>query len=116
MDAVRDPICPTNQDVIRDFCLAYSLPVKRLSLTRSQTAAGAGAELLSLCQTVTQDGSISQQEATELAAWLAANKSSDLPSIAFLCDTIAQILADGKVTHDEQKALYLAVEAVLPPE
>ena len=88
----------------------------RLSLTKTQILAGVGAELLTLCQTVTEDGSLSNEEIAELHAWLEANRSSDLPAIGFLAATLDRILADGKVTAGECDQLYAAIEMVLPTE
>lgn len=88
----------------------------RLSLTKSQILAGAGAELLALCQTVTEDGSLSKKEIVELREWLESNRSSELPAIEFLASTLERILADKKVTVGELAQLYAAIEMVLPPE
>jgi hypothetical protein len=89
---------------------------QRVSLTKAQIQEGAGAELLTLCQTITADGVLTAAELTELRAWLKTNRSSDLPAIGFLVTTLERILADGKITKDEQKELYNAIEKVLPPE
>jgi len=88
----------------------------RLSLTKTQIQAGLGAELLTLCQAVTEDGSLSNEEISELRRWLETNRSSDLPAIGFLVATLERILADGKVTPEERRELYAAIETVLPPE
>lgn len=88
----------------------------RLSLTKAQIQAGVGAELLALCESITEDGSLSAAEILALRDWLETHKSSDLPSISFLASTLEQILADGKVTKEERKELYQAIETVLPPE
>ena len=88
----------------------------RLSLTKTQLQAGVGAELLALCQTVTADGVLTDEEVGELRAWLEANRTQDLPAIGFLVATLERILADGKVTREERAELYSAIESVLPPE
>jgi hypothetical protein len=92
------------------------LKKKRVSLTKAQVQAGIGAELLALCQTVTEDGSLSKEEIVEIRNWLLANRSSDLPAIDFLVATLERIVADGKVTKEERRELYQAIEKVLPPE
>lgn len=89
-------------------------PTRRLSLTKSQRLSVAGAELLALCQSVTEDGSLSEEEIEALRAWLIENRSAELPAITFLRDTVEGILADGKVTKEERKSLYVALETVLP--
>lgn len=88
----------------------------RLSLTKTDIQAGVGAELLVLCQSMTEDGSLSEDEVNELKLWLDQNRSSDLPSIALLSTLVEHIIADGKVTKEEQKELYRAIERVLPIE
>jgi hypothetical protein len=95
-----------------------SLPARkpRISLSKTQRNTAAGTELLSLCQTVTADGSLSEAEVTEIQHWLDENRSSDLPAIEFLTGVVGKILADGKVTPEERTELYKAVENVLPPE
>jgi len=80
------------------------------------TDAGIAAELLTLLETVTADGTIIDSEANELRGWLDQNRDADLPAIELLCTMLDQILADGKVTPEERKALHKAVERVLPPE
>ena len=89
---------------------------KRLSLTKSQRTSGIGAELLSLCQTVTEDGTLSLEEVRQLAQWLRDNRGSDLPAMEFLTKTVEEIIADKKVTHDELQRLYEAIEVVLPTD
>jgi hypothetical protein len=88
---------------------------KRVSLTPKQLSAGAGAELLVLCETITTDGSVTEGEAEELKAWLDVNASTDLPSIQFLTEIVNRILADGRVTDEERRELHQALERVLPP-
>lgn len=88
----------------------------RLSLTKTQVQAGVGAELLALCQSMTADGRLTDDEIAELRIWLDTNRSSDLPSVGFLVTTVERILADGIVTAEERRELYGAVEAVLPLE
>lgn len=89
----------------------------RLSIREGYTESGVVAELLTLLETVTADGTISEEEARELNEWLEANRNdANLPGIEFLRITVTQILADGKVTPEEKTALYKAVERVLPRE
>lgn len=88
----------------------------RVSLSKAQLQAGVGAELLALCQAVTADGVLTQEEIRELRDWLHANRDHELPAIEFLVATLERILADGKVTCEERKELYSAIEKILPPE
>jgi hypothetical protein len=88
----------------------------RRSLTKTQLETPAGAELLSLCQTITEDGRVSEAEVTALRDWLSRNRDSGLPSEDFLIATVEEILADGRITHDELEDLHEALETVLPPD
>ena len=88
----------------------------RVSLTRAQLQEGLGAELFSLCQGITADGSLSKGEIVALGLWLRDNRDAPLPGIAFLTATLDRIIADGHVTRDEQRELMEAIEKVLPPE
>jgi hypothetical protein len=89
---------------------------KRISLTKKQIQTTTGAELLSLCQSIVEDGSISVDELKQLKHWLDSNHDFELPSINFLHDTVNNIIADKKVTKEEWKELYIAIEKILPPE
>ncbi len=71
---------------------------------------------MSLLGTITADGQITDKEAEDLHHWLSANRESPLPSIQFLRTTLDQILADGKITPAERRALHLAIERVLPTD
>lgn len=88
----------------------------RISLTKAQITSSVGAELLVLCQSITEDGSLSKVEILALRKWLKTNRSSDLPAINFLATTIERIIADGIVTKEESSELYKAIETILPPE
>ncbi|MDD4888308.1 MAG: HIRAN domain-containing protein [Phycisphaerae bacterium] len=89
---------------------------ERVSLTKAQRESGIGAELLVLCQSMTEDGTLSLDEIKELVRWLRDNREADLPAKDYLFETVSRIVADRKVTRDEQKELYRAIEIVLPPD
>src|SRR3954468_13875062 len=88
----------------------------RVSLTKSQLQEGIGAELFSLCQGITADGRISKAEIVALGDWLNPHQTAPLPGIALLTETLKRIIADGRVTRDEQRELMEAIEKVLPPD
>lgn len=88
----------------------------RVSLTKTQRQSEIGIELMSLCQSFTEDGALSDEEIHGLRAWLEENESADLPAISFLVDTVQKVLEDGKVTKEERQAVYKALETVLPPD
>lgn len=85
-------------------------------MTKAQLQSEIGAELISLCHSVTEDGSLTDAEVEALRAWLVDHRTSDLPVIAFLVSTVERILEDGVVTSTERKELHKALERVLPPE
>lgn len=86
------------------------------SITKSDARTAAGAELLLLCQSITEDGRLSSDEIRLLRDWVNQNWLCELPSAAFLKSLLQRILADGVVTAEERQALHEAVETVLPPE
>jgi hypothetical protein len=88
----------------------------RLSLTKSQIQTAEGAELLALCQSTTARGSVSDAEARELKRWLEEHRSADLPSVEFLASVVGQIVTDSIISPEQRKALYGAIETILPPE
>ncbi|HUG77380.1 MAG TPA: HIRAN domain-containing protein [Burkholderiales bacterium] len=91
-------------------------PSRRVSLTKTQRESEIGAELLSLCQAVTTDGSFSDEEISSLRKWLQEHKGEDLPAISHLIPLIENIVADGRITPDERRELFIAVETILPPD
>lgn len=58
----------------------------------------------------------SKDEIVALSLWLRDNQGAQLPGIVFLSETLHRIIADGRVTGDEQRELMEAIEKVLPPE
>jgi hypothetical protein len=89
---------------------------RRISLTKSQLRTELGAELLSLCQSVTGDGKVAPEEAEGLREWLDKAAAADLPAASYLREVVERVLADGQITPEECRELYRAIEAVLPPE
>jgi uncharacterized tellurite resistance protein B-like protein len=91
-------------------------PGRRISLTKTERQSAIGAELLSLCQVMTTDGSLSVEEVSSFRDWLREHKGEDLPAIAHLTKVVETIVADGRVTAEERRELYIALETVLPPD
>lgn len=89
---------------------------RRISLTKSQLRTELGAELLSLCESVTADGKLAPDEAQDLREWLDDAVDAELPAASYLREVVTKVLADGEVTPDECREVYKAVEAVLPIE
>ena len=89
---------------------------RRISITKLQRQTAAGAELISLCQTITEDGRLSDEEVTALRQWVDDHISVDLPARDFLLETVRRIIEDGKVSDEERAELYQAIEKVLPPD
>jgi len=88
----------------------------RISLTKKQRESEIGAELLSLCQTATADGSLSPEEILGLRDWLNENRHAGLPAISHLATVVDKIIADRRVTLEERRELFMAIETVLPPD
>lgn len=89
---------------------------RRISLTKTQLRTELGAELLSLCESVTADGKLAPEEAEGLREWLDEADAAELPAATYLREVVERVLADGQITPDECREVYRAVEAVLPPE
>ena len=89
---------------------------RQFALTRPQLATELGAELLSLCQTVTADGRLAPEEIAGLRQWLGDAAAAEMQAARFLHGVIEQVLADGRITPEEYGEVYRAVEAVLPFE
>ena len=85
-----------------------------LSLSHAELCTQLGAELLSLCQSVTADGRLTPAELDGLRQWLHEAESAEMPAAKHLRGVIRKVLADGKITPDEYKEVHRAVEAVLP--
>ncbi len=89
---------------------------RRFALTKPQLATELGAELLSLCQTVTADGRLAPEEIAGLRHWLGDAEAAELQAARFLRGVIERVLADGMITAGEYQEVYRAVEAILPFE
>src|SRR4051812_47501513 len=87
---------------------------RRTSITKLQGRTAAATDLIALCQSITADGHLEDQEVAALREWLDEHRGADLPAVAFLLETVERILADGKVTVEERRELYRAIETVLP--
>ena len=87
-----------------------------IALTKAQLQTSLGNELLSLCRTVTADGSLEPEELTSLRQWLDAAAAADMPALQHLRLVIGRVLADGRITPEEYQEVYRAVETVLPFE
>ncbi len=90
--------------------------VPRVSLTKSQVQSALGVELLSLCQTITQDGRLDESELRLLQDWLDARQAESLPSISYLTATVKQVLSTGSITDEQLCSVYRAIEKILPPD
>ena len=84
------------------------------SLTNAELCTKLGAELLSLCRSVTADGRMAPEELDALRQWLSEAESASMPASRHLRGVIEKVLADGRITPDEYQQVYRAVESVLP--
>jgi HIRAN domain len=88
----------------------------RVSLTKRQLQSAMGVELVSLCQTITQDGRLDQTELSLLQGWLDAHQDASLPSVSYLTAIVKQVLNAGSITDEQLCAVYRAIEKILPPD
>ncbi|MGL6222376.1 MAG: hypothetical protein ACRC6L_02230, partial [Steroidobacteraceae bacterium] len=86
------------------------------TLSKAQIGTALGAELLSLCQSVTADGRLAPEELEALKRWLHDADTAEMPAMKYLRTSIERVLADGRITPEEYREVYRAVEAVLPFE
>lgn len=89
---------------------------RQFSLSKAQLGTALGAELLSLCQSVTADGRLAPEELEGLQQWLHDADAADMPAVKYLRASIERVLADGRITPEEYREVYRAVEAILPFE
>ncbi len=88
----------------------------RISLSKADLDGDVGMELLAMCQSVTADGTLDNQEIVELARWVQRHRDSTIPAVSFLRPIVEEIIRDRKVTPDERAELYKVIEKILPPE
>ena len=88
---------------------------RKVTIRPNATDDGIAAELVHLLEEITADGTITDGEVRELNAWLDLT-DRDAPAFTLLRAMLDQILADGKITTAERKALHKAIERILPPE
>ena len=88
----------------------------RRSLTQRQLQEPAALELVALLQTITDDGRLLDSEVQLLNEWLTENKTSTLPAVIYLRESVETVVADGRVTPEECSWLQKVVETVLPKE
>ncbi len=96
-----------------------SLPTylhRGLALSNADLCTELGAELLSLCQSVTADGRMAPEELVALKQWLSDAESARMPAAKHLRGVIEKVLADGRITADECQQVLRAVESVMPFE
>lgn len=84
------------------------------ALSQAQLCTELGSELLKLCQSVTEDGRLAPDELEALRHWLGHAEAAQMPAVKYLRVIIERVLADGRITPDEYREVYRAVESVLP--
>lgn len=98
--------------------MTRSLPQsrRRISVTKLQRDTVAAVELFQLCDTITADGHLSDDEIVQLRKWSDDHAATPLPARDHIRGTLDRILIDGIVSESERGGLYLALEAALPPD
>jgi HIRAN domain len=89
---------------------------RRISLTKLQLRTELGAELLSLCESITAYGNLEPEERDALHQWLDDSNAVDLPAASYLREIVEKVLAIGKMKPDECREVYRVIETVLPPQ
>jgi hypothetical protein len=56
-------------------------------------------DLLIICETVTADGSVLNDEVKLPQKWLVRNQGSTLPAVEFLTAAVERIVEDGRISH-----------------
>ena len=84
------------------------------SLTQADQSSVQGAALLDLCRAATADGRFSPDELAALRQWLAEADFAAMPAARYLRSIVEKVIADGKITPEEYKQVYRAVESILP--
>ncbi|MEE1922883.1 HIRAN domain-containing protein [Pseudomonas sp. 148P] len=88
---------------------------RRISLTKKQLQTEAGMELLSICESVTADGMIADEEIHAINLWLIRNPDTDFPAAHFLKEILSKSPSDQSATEEERAEIAKAIETVLPP-
>jgi DNA polymerase III epsilon subunit-like protein len=70
-------------------------------------------ELVGICRAIVADKQFSACEINLLAHWLERCPYSGIPPISGIFKTVSQVIADAKVTVDEQRQLSEAIEDVI---
>lgn len=89
-------------------------PKKRVSLSKKHLETSSGLELLSICQSITANGQIADEEIHALEHWMSQNQNSALPAIQFMTSTLSNVLEDGIITDAERQSVAEAIEKILP--
>jgi len=76
----------------------------------------AGAELFSLCQTATADGTLSASERNALRVWLERPENPEVPASRYVRGLIGDIVASGRISSADLQALWRSLEPTLPGE
>ena len=86
------------------------------ALTARQKEARAGIELLVLCNTITENGRLFDDDMAALSEWKERYRDSALHGREQLTHTLDRILADGMIGDAERAELRSIVDRILPLE
>lgn len=90
--------------------------MRQLTVSKADRETAIGLELLELCQTITEDGRILDEEVSALRSWLEDNSHVDMPAIEALRQCVVEILSDGVLKDEERLHLQKLIERILPPD
>ena len=91
-------------------------PARRLALAAAQRETENGVELLALCQPVSADGALADEDIAGLRAWIESQRREPVASFAHVLPVVEDCVATGRVTRDACRTLFTAMAAVLPTE
>jgi hypothetical protein len=88
----------------------------RIFLTKRERQSLAGLQLLELCQTITEDGRLTEGEIADLRHWIDSNQNCGLAAWGHLKAVLDKIFTDGRVTREETRQIHEEILRVLPTE
>lgn len=93
-----------------------SAGVRKSSRASPDGCVSSGAELFSLCQTASPDGTLTRREIQLLRDWLERSEEVEVPARAYVQELIEHIVRTGRVAPADLRALARVLEPSFPRE
>lgn len=103
-------------DDCRQTFSGKSSQAARVTLTKSQLRIPEVSEFAELLINIASDGAIEYEELQNLAEWLNAHKSIDVPAIHFMFNLLLRVCKTQQLGGEEIYQVQLGIERVLPKE